>query len=278
VGAARATVDDHIPIEVPKLPIRWGLLYFYALIGSLSHILLDFTNSYGVRPLAPFNWHWYGWDIVSILEPTITVPLLLAVVAPWFFGLISGEVGARREQFPGRKSAIAALIIMVLIWWVRDYNHRRAVTLLQAEIYNGEEPKRLMAGPYAVNPFKWLGVVETQDFYQSMNVNTKDGELDPEHRAIVRYKPAETPFSLAAKKSPLGRVYLDWARFPYTETELRDEREGGGATVTLRDLRYMYPDTRISLLGASVEIDRKLRVVEQQMGERVEKCKGEGCE
>jgi inner membrane protein len=225
-----------------------------------------------VRPFAPFNWHWYGWDIVSIFEPAITAPLLLAVIAPWFFGLISGEVGARRERFPGRKSAIAALIFMALIWWVRDYNHRRAVTMLEAEIYNGEEPKRVMAAPYAINPFKWLGVVETQDFYQSMNVDTKNGELDPEHRAIVRYKPAETPYSLAAKKSPLGRVYLDWARFPYAETELIDEKEGGGAIVHLHDLRYMYPDTRINLLGATIQIDRNLNVVTQKMGDRVERA------
>jgi inner membrane protein len=277
-AAARANPgDDHIPIEVPQLPVRWGLLYAYAVLALLSHILLDFTNSYGVRPLAPFNWHWYAWDIVSIVEPLITVPLLLAMIAPWFFGLVSGEVGARQDRFPGRKSAIAALVIMVLVWWVRDYNHRRAATLLQAETYSGEEPKRLMAGPYALNPFKWLGVVETKDFYQSMNVDTLKDEVDPEHRAMVRYKPEETPYSLAAKRSPMGRVYLDWARFPYTEVELKDERDGGGAIVHMHDLRYVYPDSRTDLLSVTIEVDKNLRVVNQRMGTREEKCKGIGC-
>jgi inner membrane protein len=274
---ATAVIDDHIPIEIPQLPIRWGLLYGYALLAVLSHILLDFTNSYGVRPFAPFNWHWYGWDIVSIIEPMITLPLLLALIGPWFFGLIGGEVGAKRDRFPGRKSAIAAMVFIVLVWWVRDYNHRRAVTLLQAEVYSGEEPKRVMAGPYALNPFKWMGVVETANFYENLNVDTLKDELDPEHRAVVRYKPPETPFTLAAKKSPMGRVYLDWARFPHTETELLDEKEGGGAIVHLRDLRYAYPDTRISLLSVSIEVDKKLRVVNQRMGDRDEKCKSPGC-
>ena len=38
----------------PNLPSRWGLLYFYACLAGLSHILLDFTNNYGVRPFWPF--------------------------------------------------------------------------------------------------------------------------------------------------------------------------------------------------------------------------------
>lgn len=274
-AAAKANpgIDDHIPIEVPRQPIRWGLLYFYAVIASLSHILLDFTNSYGIRPFGPFNWHWYAWDIVFIFEPMITAPLLLALIAPWFFGLIGGEVGAKRQQFPGRSSAIAALIFMALVWWVRDYNHRKAVTLLQAEVYSGKEPKRVMAGPYALNPFKWLGVVETSNFFENMNVDTPKGEVDPEHRAVVRYKPEETKFSLAAKKSPIGRVYLDWARYPYTEVELVDEKEGGGAFVHLRDLRFAYHDSSSKLLSVTVEVDRNAHVVGWKMGDREEKCK-----
>ena len=43
---------------LPKKP-RWGLLYVFALIASLSHILLDYTNNYGVRPFEPFSYRWY---------------------------------------------------------------------------------------------------------------------------------------------------------------------------------------------------------------------------
>ena len=38
-------------IKDPKLPPRWGLLYVYACLAGLSHILIDITNKYGVRPL-----------------------------------------------------------------------------------------------------------------------------------------------------------------------------------------------------------------------------------
>ena len=38
----------------PNLPPRWGLLFLFAYLAGLSHILLDFTNNYGVRPFWPF--------------------------------------------------------------------------------------------------------------------------------------------------------------------------------------------------------------------------------
>lgn len=34
-------------------PLRWGLLYGFALIALLSHLLLDWTNNYGIRPFFP---------------------------------------------------------------------------------------------------------------------------------------------------------------------------------------------------------------------------------
>src|SRR5437867_10178147 len=38
-------------IRDPNLPPCWGLLYLFSLVAGLTHILLDFTNGYGVRPL-----------------------------------------------------------------------------------------------------------------------------------------------------------------------------------------------------------------------------------
>ena len=46
--------------NIPELPPRWRLLFLFAYIGGLSHILLDFTNNYGVRPFWPFWEKWYS--------------------------------------------------------------------------------------------------------------------------------------------------------------------------------------------------------------------------
>ena len=270
--------DDHVPIVVEPLPIRWKLLYGYALIGVLSHLLLDFTNSYGLRPFAPFNWHWYSWDIVDIIEFSILIPLVLAMVGPWFFQLMGAELGAKRNRFPGRPSAITALICMVLVWWVRDYNHRRAITLLKNEVYGGMEPSKVFAGPYSLNPFRWLGVIETPTFYQSQIVDTLHDEVDPQKTAVQRYKPEETAITEAAKGSTLGRFYLDWAKFPQTEVEMISDSEGGGAIVHIHDLRFLYPESKSNFLGIAITLDRKNNVIEQHFGDRMERCNDPSCQ
>src|SRR5512140_3463790 len=43
-----------------SLPIRWGLLFWFSCVAALSHLLLDFTNNYGVRPLWPVWKTWYA--------------------------------------------------------------------------------------------------------------------------------------------------------------------------------------------------------------------------
>src|SRR5258706_2088163 len=46
------------PPAVDLPPPRWGWLLLYAYVACLSHVLLDFTNNYGVRPFWPFSARW----------------------------------------------------------------------------------------------------------------------------------------------------------------------------------------------------------------------------
>ena len=71
----------------PNLPPRWGLLFGFAYLAGLSHILLDYTNDYGVRPFWPFSEKWYSWDIVFIADPIILLLLVCGLVLPVLFSL-----------------------------------------------------------------------------------------------------------------------------------------------------------------------------------------------
>lgn len=83
----------------------------------------------------------------------------------------------------------------------------------------------------------------------------------------IRYKPEETPVTLAAKNSSLGRVYLDWAKYPITETEKVESPPG--YIVRFVDLRYDYPGrTERSPLSAAVQLNRDLKVVHEWFGFR----------
>lgn len=255
-------------IEVNKhgLKPRWGLLYGYACLAGLSHILLDFTNNYGVRPFWPFSEHWYSWDIVFIVEPIMLVLLIGGLVVPSLFGLIDAEIGAHRRGPKGKLAAIGALVGVVLLWGLRDFEHRRAIAALGARTYNDAQPLRASAYPYWFNPFRWSGVVETHDFFAVMIVNSLGPDVDPDDRMQIRYKPEETPVTLAAKKSYVGRVYLDWAKYPITETQALSPPQQG-YIVRFYDLRYQYPE-RIgrTTLSAGVELNPQLRAVAEFFG------------
>jgi inner membrane protein len=250
-----------------KLAPNWKLLYAYALLGALVHLFQDFTNNYGVRPFAPFNEKWYSWDIVFIVDPIMLLAMFLALVLPGLMALVTEEIGSRKPQFRGRGAAIVALICLAMVILVRDFEHRRAVNALNARTYHGEDPLRASAFPQPINLFSWNGVVETQDFFEMTPVDSGSGEIDPQNMAIVRYKPEETPVSLAAKKSRLGRVYLDWAQYPLVTVE---KLEGGRYQVHFEDLRFESAEGvaqhRRPTLGAYVVLDPQLRVEEMFTG------------
>jgi inner membrane protein len=261
----------------PNLPPRWGLLFAYACLAGLSHLLLDFTNNYGVRPFWPFSERWYSADLVFIIDPILLLVLTLGLIVPSLFSLIHEEIGVRHKSAlpKGRLAATVALIAVVAYWGLRDYEHSRAVAALEARNYQGVNALRVSAYPYWVNPFRWYGVVEMPAFFatmdvDSLNFNSMSPEVDPESDMQIHYKPEETPVTLAAKKTYLGRVYLSWAQYPITETErLADDPVDSSRAawlVRFRDLRYAYPGRARATLGAVVLLNRNLQVVDERFG------------
>jgi inner membrane protein len=253
---------DH-PAEVIVMEPHWPTLIGLSLVAGYSHILLDFTNNYGVRPFWPFNAHWYSWDIVFIVEPLILLALFGGLVLPALFGLINSEIGARSRGPRGRGGAVVALILILLIWGFRDYEHRRAIAALESQLYQEQSALRVSAYPYHTNPFKWHGVAETDGAYETMRVDSSVPEVDPNGRALTYYKSPDTEVTKAAKDSYLGRAYMGWAAYPLTEIERREHPGSLEYVVYFRDLRFAYPERKGTPLSAYVILDSRLNVTEE---------------
>ncbi len=233
-----------------EAPIRWGLLYLFLVFALLSHILLDFTNNYGVRPFFPFNGHWYAGSIAFIFDPVLFLLLVAGLLLPVLFGAIGQEVGARRERFRGRGWARAALVGVLLLWTLRWVEHSRAVVLAQAQTLRapgvltspsasdpagtagpfpeqaGPEPapsiapedsrpslvaQRSLANPDPLSVFRWYTVTDFGPAYRLGVADTKLGTLVP---GSLFVKPQPSPSLLAAERSRLGQIYLDWSPMP----------------------------------------------------------------
>ncbi len=231
----------------PVIAPRWLLIWLFATIAALSHPLLDYTNNYGTRPFLPFNTNWHAWSIVFIFDPWMFLALLLALVIPSILGLADREIGARRKPFRGRGWAIAALSFILVWWGVRNAEHLHALELVRTGDYTREPLLRAAAEPHMVSPFAWRVIMETQDYYQTAEVDTLNNQVTTNDYADVIYKTPVTPAVAAAKQSYLGKVYLDWSKWPVVEDRGAVQAPGASFapqpdwhTVEFQDLRFGY--------------------------------------
>jgi inner membrane protein len=282
------------PRPLTLAPVRWGVLYGFALIGLLSHLLLDYTNNYGIRPFFPFDRHWFAGSFVFIFDPLIFGLLVLGLLIPGLLGMIGAEVGVRPGAFRGRGWAIAALAGVLGCWGLRAVEHGKAVALAMgqsmqepsrpsttaADDGTGPAPsdapavlltaRRALATPGPLNPFAWSVATDFGVGYQLAEADVSRGLLATGQ--TFYWKPGTGATVQAAEGSALGRAYLDWSPMPLVEVGDRDSE--GVRTVTLRDPRFMgawmgamgHPQ-----LEGTVEVDAAGKVVRQALDGRVER-------
>lgn len=238
----------------PALNARW--LCALCAIALEGHVLMDFTNSYGVRPFMPFNSHWYAWNIMFIIDPLLLIILIAGFGLPALFRLISEEVGARKPGF--QRGAIAALMATALLWGLRDVARRRAVDMLDSHIYSEQNPVSIGAFPSAANPFEWTGVVETDNAYHVLEADVLAGDVDLDQQRVF-YKPAPTPALQAAEKSRTGAIFMGFARYPWARVEESEQ----GFVVTLEDLRFLSLRSQRQGFVARIVLDKDLRARSQ---------------
>ncbi len=308
---------DHIPIERPltAAPVRWGALYGFSIIALLSHLLLDFTNNYGLRPFYPFNPHWYAASIVFIFDPLIFALLLMGLVVASIFRLVSSEMSTRRQPFTGTGWPIAALFLVVALWGVRWMEHDRAAQLAMSQSLEAPTPpdrtdpridqrgdqstatdaasqhdatklptyltaQRALANPDPLSVFRWYTVTDFGPVYQLERADTREQEIAATEGTYD--KADRTAALIAAERSKLGRVYLDWSPMPIVSTDnsraaveqaMADADEAPpvpGTVVTFRDPRFMgvlpwRSRGSSSALTGVVVLDQQNRVVFESM-------------
>ena len=82
----------------------------------ISHLLLDWTNAYGIPLALPFSTHRYRLDINNIVDVWILAILLIPVIATALSRLVSTEIGERKSPTAPRRTwawaALAGLLFL----------------------------------------------------------------------------------------------------------------------------------------------------------------------
>ena len=222
---------------ISRKPMQWGRAFAAAMIGVASHLLLDYTNGYGIRLLLPFSPDFYRLEWTGVIDPWIWAAFLLALAAPFLSRLVGAEItsGSARQRYPGRGWPIFALAFVLLYNGARSVLHARAIGELQSRIYQGETPLKAAAVPMA-NPMRWRGIVETHDFYAISEMNVSQ-PFDPD-RAHILHKPESDPAMYVAKPTRPFQVMLRFAEFPLWSAVPAEQPENA-RQVSLTDVRFM---------------------------------------
>ncbi len=244
------------PKKGPPLDGRWLLLGCW--VATASHLLLDFTTSYGIRLFMPFNNHWYAWGIEPIVDPFLWLILIAGLGLPALFRLITEELGARKSGL--QRGAVLSLCGMIALWGLRDFSHRRALNMLDAVNYRQGVQQDFGAFPSFTNPFDWTGVVETTRAFYVLPVDVLNGRLDLQNSRIF-HKPGPSPAIKAALATQTARVFMNFARFPWIEVIPTE----AGPTVIIRDLRFQPPNFRRGGFAIRIQLDKDLDVRSQEL-------------
>jgi inner membrane protein len=240
---------------------NWLRMMMVALAGVLVHLLLDWTNVYGVRLLLPFSGSWKRLDITHVVDLWVWVILLLAFVAPFLSRLVAAEIGGRRGS--GRGAAILSLLLLAGYDGARVVLHQRAVAVLESRIYAGEAPLRVIAVPGPFHAFRWRGLVETGSAWLVFDLNLL-GEFDPSAGQVLG-KPEASRALEAARASEVFRHFLAFSQAPYWRVIPMDEPEHS-VRVEAMDLRFGLPAERRFLTTAQVDREGRVTRAEFRFG------------
>lgn len=209
-------------------PARPRAVLVLALLAVWSHPLLDYLNVYGVRLLMPFSERWFYGDALFIVDPWVWAALALAMAAARLRVLRGWPV----EPWAPRLALglVAAYSVAMLI-----SGRRVEQAIARAMAPRSLETSRTMVAPDPVSPFTRTVVLTLPDGYL---IGHWDFRASPRLRGAWTSLPSGSaaPAARLAARTPRGRTFLRWARFPFFELAGRD---GCPATaVCLRDARY----------------------------------------
>jgi inner membrane protein len=184
-----------------------------AMLGVLSHDLIDSLTFRGMRLWMPFSEEVFAMQIASFQDPVFYTLLGLGFAIPLLSNLVNQEIGSKKSS--GMVSAWVVLCLCVTWFGIRYLLHEQALAELNSRIYNGRSAKRVAALATS-NPLRFVGLVEGQDFQKTLELNLLEA-FDPEEGQPL-YNPVPSIESgralRVAGNSRSAQIFLAWSRWP----------------------------------------------------------------
>lgn len=257
----------HVP--TPGFPF----LLLASALALLSHLVLDWTNTYGVRPWLPFSderlygdlffiadpWLWLilGGALAlqakkgraaSLLWGSLFVALLAVIVAsdrdpawlaPVFVGAVAVLAFLRGTGFlsGSPRAARGALALVTAYAFGVAFLREEATARLAPPPGGGEPIVEFARIPQPADPTEWGVLAASEKTVLSASANAFENRAE---WAEIERRLSDPRVARALETAP-GRAIRHFARFLCAEIEPRDD---GRSEVFLRDARYVLAPRR----------------------------------
>ncbi|HRN53067.1 MAG TPA: metal-dependent hydrolase [Gemmatimonadaceae bacterium] len=221
-------------------PVRPGWIFALALLGTLTHPLLDWFNTYGIRFLMPFSRTWFAGDAVFIIDPY------------WWLLLATTLLLARRKAAlrTVRMAAAVAFAYPALLVSLSGVAHR--IAAVEAERVGIHDLRDIVYQPRPARPFAAQLIAATPEAYH-FGWFTWTGPVRAEWGdTVIARGPWDDALVQRAMTDADVRNYLVWARYAWVRIDTT--ATGAPVAVVFGDARFPERGFAGGLSGLRVPI------------------------
>lgn len=136
----------------PAAKLSFAQTYLFAFLGYATHGLLDACTSYGTQLFWPFSNERFAWNIVSIIDPLFTLPVIFFI-----------SLAVYRKNVRYARIAFAYAVLFLSLGVVQYQRAEQAVTALALQ--RGHQIERVHLKPSFANRHLWKMIYEYDGRY-----------------------------------------------------------------------------------------------------------------
>ena len=192
----------------------WTKIISFTLLGCFSHILLDITNSYGARIIAPFNQKRITFDLLLVYDPILII-LSALIILPSTRAIIGPDV---------------VFTIFMIYLSARFAMKARAESIIRSTIGENINIKSIRILPSMTNLIRWHFIITTDT-----GKITGDVRIFPQKiRVLNELTNINDDLLILASNTPMAEFFSEFT----SEYHINCEEVEDGYVFRFVDLRY----------------------------------------
>ncbi|MBT8120012.1 MAG: metal-dependent hydrolase [Gammaproteobacteria bacterium] len=136
----------------PAAKLSFAQIYLFAFLGYATHGLLDACTSYGTQLFWPFSNERFAWNIVSIIDPLFTLPVIFFIA-----------LAVYRKNVRYARIAFIYAVVFLCLGLFQYQRAEQAVSALAQQ--RGHQIERMHLKPGFANRHLWKMIYEYDGRY-----------------------------------------------------------------------------------------------------------------